>query len=183
MDKIKKDWEKERKGVFVVGGMGSVACFYKLLKGIEQQLSQKNLKATKWQMYFFLHFLPVSLISKFGASLLTMMIPLALLSLALFPRVFCPTLTVPPLAWLLPAAVLLLGRETEVTHHPRTFVICCSVGPVKTHFLIHSMEFFSGYVSSLLREPTVARKASVMQCGTLPSLSWQLTSSHLIHLG
>lgn len=40
MDKIKKDWEKERKGVLVVGGMGSVACFYKLLKGVEQQLSQ-----------------------------------------------------------------------------------------------------------------------------------------------
>lgn len=78
------------------------------------------------------------------------------------------------------------GRETgatEVTHRPRTFVICCSVGPVKTHFLNHSTEFFSGYVSSLLREPTVAKKASVMQCGTLPSLSWELTSSHLIHLG
>lgn len=33
--------------MFVVGGMGSAACFYKLLKGVEQQLSQKNLKATK----------------------------------------------------------------------------------------------------------------------------------------
>lgn len=145
-------------------------------------------KILKWLKSRFSSIFYLSLICTFGVSLPTMMIDLALLSPNLFPRVFCSILTVLSLAWLLSAAIL-LGKETGVSpvrHHPRTLLICCLVGPGKTHFVDHGEDLrcttFSRYKSSLLREQAVAKKAFVMQCGTFASLSWEFISSYLAHL-
>lgn len=79
---------------------------------------------------------------------------------------FIPQSSLLPLVWLLPAVILLLRSEmraTDVSQHPRTFVICYFTCPGKTYFLTHSKEdliciIVCRYVSPLLRDPAVVRK-------------------------
>lgn len=54
-------------------------------------------------------------------------------------------------------------RATDVSQHPRTFVICYFQCPGKTYFLTHNKEdliciIFCRYISPLLRDPAVVRK-------------------------